>query len=126
MKKLIFLSPAVLILEPMIVSAASAPGSQFINFANNILRTANILVTLMFVLALLVFAYGMIRFILAAGDANGVSEAKGYILWGVIGMAVLGSIFGIIVFIRSFFGISNSPGSLQAPSIVGSTVTLPK
>ena len=108
---------------PFIVVAA-APGSQFINFANNILKTANLLVTLSFVVALLVFAYGIIRFLFAAGDANGVSQAKGYILWGVVGMAVLASIYGIIVFIQNFFGISGGGGNIQAPNIRGSTITL--
>ena len=107
-----------------VVAFAQAPGdantgSQFINFANNLLQTANILVTLLFVVALLVFAFGIIRFLLAAGDPNAVSSAKGYILWGVVGMAVLASLFGLILFLRNFFGISGDAGTIKVPDIVG-------
>ena len=105
-------------------AVAAAPGSQFINFTNNLLKTANTLVTLSFVVALLVFSYGIIRFLFAAGDANGVSQAKGYILWGVIGMAVLASLFGLIVLIQNFFGISGGNGTIQAPNIRGSQIDL--
>ena len=104
---------------PVFAALAAAPGSQLINFTQNLLETANILVTLMFVIALLVFAFGIIRFLLAAGDPNAVSSAKGYILWGVVGMAVLASLFGLILFLRNFFGISGDAGTIKVPDIVG-------
>ena len=119
---LVFMAPAA-VLAQVTTPGSQGTGSQCINFANNLLKTANILVTLLFVVALLVFAYGIIRFLFAAGDPAKVSQSKGYILWGVIGMAVLASLFGLIIFLRSVFGISNDKGNIAAPAVTGSTVT---
>ena len=107
------------------VPGGAQTGSQFINFASNLLDTANILVTLLFVVALLVFAYGIIRYLMAAGDESEIRSARGYIIWGVIGMAVLASLFGLILFLRSVFGVSGDPGNIQAPNVTGGTVTQP-
>ena len=128
MRKLTFLSLFTFLVPVAVFAQATTPGSQatgsqFINFANNLLKTANIIVTLLFVVALLVFAYGIIRFLFAAGDPAQVSQSKGYILWGVIGMAVLASLFGLIVFLRTVFGVSNDKGNITAPAVTGSTVT---
>ena len=129
MRKFI-VSLVTLVSAPILVFAQVLPGgggtpggantgSQFINFANNLLVTANILVTLLFVVALLVFAWGIVQFLFAAGDATKVKGAKGYILWGVVGMAVLASLFGLIAFLQQFFGISGTQGTLKAPDIQG-------
>ena len=122
--KIIFFLSAMV---PLVALAQGTPGgaqtgSQFINFANNLLQTANILVTLFFVIALLVFAYGIIRFLMAAGDEGEVRSARGYILWGVVGMAVLASLFGLILFLRTVFGVQNDTGNIQAPNVTGSAV----
>ena len=127
MKYLTIVSSLIFFL-PLSALAQGAPGnrltgSQFLNFATNVLATANILVTLLFVIALLVFAYGIIKYLLAAGDASEIQQARGYILWGVIGMAVLASLFGLIMFLQTVFGVNNAPGNLQAPATTGSTIT---
>src|ERR1043165_7169500 len=120
MRKLLFF----FFFTPAVASAAVLePGSQLIVFANNVLRTAQVLVTLAFLVAILVFAWGIIRFLINAGDPN---TSKAFLLWGVVAIAVLASLMGLITFLQQAFGISNSTGTIESPGIVGPTVTQPQ
>ena len=62
-------------------------------------------VTLVFVLAIIVFAWGIVKMISAAGNTEKLKQAKGIIWWGIIGMFVLATIGGIIAFLRGEFGV---------------------
>lgn len=54
--------------------------------------------------AFLVFVYGVARFIRAAGNEREIKESKNFLIWGVVGLFVLVTIWGIIAFLRSEFG----------------------
>ena len=66
----------------------------------------NPLIGLMFAVALLVFLYGV--FELIRGQASEDARAKGaqHVLWGVVGMAIMVSVYGIIHLICGTFGIN--------------------
>lgn len=58
-------------------------------------------------LALVVFFWGLAKFILKAGDETARAEGKQVMVWGIIALFVLVSIWGIISFITGeIFGIS--------------------
>lgn len=65
-------------------------------------------------LAFLVFVWGVARFINAAGNEKELKDSKNILIWGVVGMFVLFSIWGIITFVRGEFGFS---GKLGIPQI---------
>jgi len=83
---------------------------------NNITAGARLVITFLFVLALLVFVWGMVKLIIAAGDPEKIGEAKGFILWGLVGMAVLASVFGLVTFIQSYFGVTGN-GTFKIPNV---------
>jgi len=64
--------------------------------------------------AVLVFIYGVIRFVLAAGDAEKRKESRGYMIYGVIAFAVIVGLFGLTNALLSLFGIG-SGGTLDVP-----------
>src|SRR3989338_1314482 len=72
-----------------------------------ILNTLRTVVLIVFVLAVIVFGWGVVKLILAAGNPTEIAKAKLFIWWGVIGMAILASITGIIVYLQEFFGVSS-------------------
>ena len=83
----------------------------------NVIGTATQIITLLFVVALLVFAWGIVKLIAAAGSPEKLKNAKGILWWGVIGMAVLGSVFGLVLFLQNYFGVKgNAP--VQVPQFV--------
>ena len=101
------------------VSLAQQRKTLIGNLIVNVISTFNMLVTLLFIVALLVFAWGIIRMILASSQGpQALQEAKGILLWGIIGMAVLASIGGIVLFVQQFFGV-DSNAVIQAPQFQG-------
>lgn len=81
----------------------------------------NPIIALLFAISFLYFSYGVVRFL--SHDADGKNpareEAKNSIIWGIVGMAVMFSVFGLINFILISFGISGST------KINGTDVTIP-
>lgn len=65
----------------------------------------NQVIRIIFGLALIYFFWGGTRFILNAGDAKTREDGKSKMLWGVITLAVMISIYGIINWLNGVFGI---------------------
>lgn len=78
------------------------PVNTIISFA---IDAAEISVQIGLTLALVVFGWGIIKFISAAQNPKKIQEAKQIMLWGVIGIFILASLFGIVEFINTYFGI---------------------
>ena len=108
---------------PIIVSAAGAGTAVDIvtPIADNVLKLVRVLVLIVFVLAIVAFGWGIVKFIFAGGDPTKIGEAKSFLLWGVIGMAVMASLFGLITFLQQYFGV-NSGGLNILPPIVANQV----
>ena len=101
---------------PFVALAADA-SDNVTPIANNVLALVNVLVTIVFTLSIVVFGWGIVQFILAAGDPAAVSKAKSFLLWGVIGMAVGASIFGLVAFLRTYFGVSGGTLDINLPQV---------
>lgn len=91
-------------LSPLIVFAANSKIEGLIRSTANLIGTVTVVV---FMLAILVFAWGIVKLIASAGSPEKIKQAKGIIWWGLIGMFVLASIAGIISFFRSELGIES-------------------
>ena len=122
---LFFLCTAIFLSFPFPIHAAlscgnlpSGGGQDPVCVAlNNIFVVSKILASVVFMLALVVFAWGIVKLIAASGDPGAIKTAKGYIIWGVIGMAVLGSVIGLITFLQAYFGIKSGGGTISVPVI---------
>lgn len=62
------------------------------------------LIPFLAVVAFLVFVLGVARFIKSAGSEKELKDSKNLLIWGVIGLFVLVTIWGIISFLKSEFG----------------------
>ena len=70
----------------------------------------NPLILLAFGLSLVYFVYGVIKFLsLEAGDKS-KKEAQDAILWGMVGMGIMFSVFGIIRFVLATVGVNPTVG----------------
>lgn len=63
--------------------------------------------------AFLVFVWGIARFIKAAGSEREIKDSKNLIIWGLVGLFILVTIWGIIAFLRGEFGFSGGLGIPQ-------------
>ena len=80
-----------------------SPVATYVGKINRLI--INPLITLMFAAALAYFVYGVMQFL--ASGAEKQSEAKNTMFWGIIGMAIMFGVFGIIKLIESTLGVSN-------------------
>ncbi len=65
----------------------------------------NPLIVFGFFVAMLYFFWGIFKFVLSSGNPSDHEEGKKAILWGLIGMFIMFSVFGIIHIILNTFGI---------------------
>lgn len=79
--------------------------ADFVARVNNAL--INPLLALIFVAALLYFMWGLFMFISQAGEDAKRAEGKQHMLWGVIGMVIMVSVFAILQIGLRTFGVTN-------------------
>ena len=61
-------------------------------------------IALLFVLATAVFIWGIVQYVIAqSGDPKKIDDAKRVITWGIIGMFIMASAWGIIAALCNFF-----------------------
>ncbi len=77
----------------------------FLDRVNNLIL--NPLILLVFALSLVYFFYGIIKFLSLDAADKSRKEAKDAIMWGIVGMTIMFSVYGIIHFVLASFGISN-------------------
>lgn len=71
----------------------------------------NPIILLLFAVSTVYFIYGVINFIrLEAGDSK-KKEALNAIIWGIVGMLVMFSAYGLISFVINTFGVEKTPAT---------------
>lgn len=81
--------------------------AQVINDADDIVtflyRWGNMALNGLIFFAVLYIVWTIVRYVVMSGDAEKRDEAKSQIMWGIIGLVVILSIWGIVNIIRSTF-----------------------
>jgi hypothetical protein len=108
MKKYIFI---IFVGLPLVAFGARDLG-QVVYSANQILRP---LVALIVGLALISFLWGIVKYIWKGEDENARKESKQFMFWGIVGLAVMVSVWALVSIIANFFGM-HIPGGIS-PSL---------
>lgn len=67
-------------------------------------------------IALVVFIWGLVRFIANAGDEKGVAEGKQRMVWGIVGLFLVVTVWGVVTLLTQLFGVDASqPGGNRCP-----------
>lgn len=104
-----------LITLPVFASAEQL--GQTRTFLENALKiVTDILVPLAFTLALLYFFYGVAKYIWSEGTEK--AAGKNIMIWGVVALFVMSSIWGIIYFIQGEIGINSTETNPKIPSVI--------
>jgi hypothetical protein len=103
MKKLI---PIILSAAPMFAFAAETIGS-IESLIDKLKTLIGSVVPLLMIIATVVFLWGIISYIMAAGDEEKVKEARSYIIYGLIGLFVMVSVWGLVGVIAGTFGVGS-------------------
>ncbi len=102
------------ILLPLIAFAQQPSVEGIFGRLRDIIR---ILLGFIFVLAGLVFVWGVFKYITAAGDEKKVEEARKFIGYGIIGIVVMFVFWGLVNIIITFFGFSPGGGAPATPTL---------
>ncbi len=79
----------------------------FAHFVQNILLLVNqVIVPLIFAIAFLTFIWGIFNyFFLSTGDAAKQGQARSFMIYGILGMVVLFSVWGLVSISLNTFGL---------------------
>lgn len=88
--------------------------TTFLNKVNAVI--INPLIILVFAIAFLVFFWGLFQFISSETEGSGREQGKKKILYGIIGMFIMFSAYGLIRLTLGTFGIQQPPYLNQSTS----------
>ncbi|QQR82513.1 hypothetical protein IPJ70_00080 [Candidatus Campbellbacteria bacterium] len=112
------------LVQGIVVASAFAPLFAFAQFGgiSNMLSAIGRLIStatpIVIGLALLVFFWGLVKFIISSDDEDARKNAKGLMIGGIIALFVMVAIVGIINFIAAQVGVTTG-GSLPVPGVQG-------
>src|SRR5258706_10003371 len=101
------LLPAVAMAQTFDVSSFQGVYDTIVNLINNYIFP------ILLAIAVLVIAWGIFKFILAAGDEGARAEGRSFILWGIVGLFLMLSIWGLVNILYNSFKLNRTP---QAPT----------
>jgi hypothetical protein len=113
MKKALIVSASALL--PVLAFA------QLTNLQNNIIRPIgniiNLLIPIVFALAVLYFFWGLAQYILNANDDTARAEGRSKMIWGIVALFVMASVWGLVRFIGTSVGIGEDAAPTVTPLI---------
>jgi len=101
---------ALLVLLP----AATFAVGDIDGLVHTLIKIANSLYKLIFVLVVLAFAWGVLKFVFQSGDAQ--EKGKSMMLWSIVALFVLVSVWGIVVILQKTLGIEGQQ-TITPPAI---------
>lgn len=130
-KKLIVLSGFVLGLAPVMALAqvpagvvtGDAPETCPAGLATTTIqgvmcKVANILeaiIPILIILGILYFVYGVISYVIA-GDAEASTKGRDRIIYGIVGLAVIVGMWGLVYILTNTFGLKNT-STINFPTV---------
>jgi len=69
-------------------------------------------------LALLAFFWGLVKYIFAQGNEESKADAKKIMIWGLVALFVMVSVWGLVRFIGEAVGVDQG-GDIEVPTVPG-------
>ncbi len=78
---------------------------DLLNYATCLIGTS--VIPLLFILAVASFVWGVIQYVINSNEESKRSKGRDFMIWGIIALAVMVSIWGLVGILRNTFGIEN-------------------
>ena len=115
MKKILVSSVGLLLPALVFAQTTSFTGvSTWVTSLQSIVQSATYL---MFGLAMLAFFWGLAKYIFNAGNEDKKEDGKSIMIWGVVALFIMASIWGIINFISTQLNLTDSTATGPASVI---------
>lgn len=72
------------------------------------------IVPLLFVVAMVAFIWGVVQFVAGADNEEKREKGRQFMIWGIVGLAVMVSVWGLVSIFTKSFGIDNN---IKAPTL---------
>jgi hypothetical protein len=107
------------LLSPLALFAQGQPPNltnitQFVSALGGIVAT---LLPILIIVALLIFFWGLIKYIWSANDPAKASEGKSIMIYGVIALFIMVSIWGVVGFLGTALGIDQGTVLTDTPGV---------
>jgi len=113
MKKLVY---SVVAFAPVLASA------QTLDNVDNLITTlggfVGRIIPIIFGIAIIYFFWGLAKFIRSAGDPKAQAEGKSIMIYGVIALAVMVSVYGLIAWLGENLDVDQG-GTVVLPTVPG-------
>lgn len=114
MKKIILISPIILFSIIAIPVLAATKVTNFKDLVNTIFITGILkpIVPLLIGLAVVMFIYGTLVLIFSEGGEK-KEDGKKFMTWGIVGIFVMVSVWGLVNILISTFGLETTPPTIE-------------
>ena len=85
---------------------------QVSTLVTDLLGILNSIIPVVFALAIIYFFWGLVKFIRSAGDPKAASEGKSIMIYGIIALAIMVSVYGLINWLTGTLALSNTAPTL--------------
>ncbi len=110
-KNLLRLTPLIAIAFPVISFAAATQFTALGVTLDSFLLVINALINVGYGLAFLALIWGVVKYIFSAGDEEAKGAGQRIMIGGVIGLFVITAIWGLVAFVGTSLGITNTTGT---------------
>lgn len=86
-----------------LVPTSAFAASKLNDILVNITDTFEEVIGILFIIATIAFFWGVIRYLASSGDEKAKTDAKRFILWSIVGLAVMASAWGIANILTEYF-----------------------
>jgi len=111
MKKTLATFSALSLAMPLVASAQAL--QPLANLIGAIARIVGALVPILITIALVAFFWGLVRYLYKAGGEKGTKEGKDLMIWGLIALFVMVSVWGIVRLAQDSLGINPNAGAVS-------------
>jgi hypothetical protein len=101
---------------PLVASAQQLSNLEAL--ARAIGRIINILIPIVFALAILYFFWGLAQYILAAGSDEDKGEGRRKMIWGIVALFVMSAVWGLVRFIGTAVGVTPGNGAVNVDDLI--------
>ncbi len=119
MKKLITsLSVGSLPFVPFMAFAVTSRATDAFSLIKILQNIVDAVIPFIIGLGVLVFIYGVFNFVTSAGDEEARAGAKQLIIWGIIGIFVMVSVWGLVNILAGTFDLNKTGANAPATYLV--------
>ncbi len=103
---------------PFVTSAAALELSGITTAISSVITVMNKVVPLLIGLAVLVFLWGVLKYVIAGSDDAGKrTEARGFMIWGIVSIFIMVSVWGLVGILQTSFGVSSTGTGIVLPTV---------